>query len=287
MSASEPRVAVCIPAYDEVEHLRALLASIADTDYPPELMQVIVAVDGGNPDVVRVAEEAGARVVVQIPNQGSYAARNAALEAIEQPVEVVFFTDADCRVAKKWARSHIEALETADMSGGGVEWAFSERPTPAEWVDSLRHLHQKIYVERDSYAATCNLAVRWSVLEAMRFDPSYRTGGDAEFGRRATASGFSLVFTEEAAILHEPRRSRRALMTKVHRIAGGVAHQRERWVERGAPARVRLTRGPWRRAQRAGLEVGPLWGLRACILDWEANRTLRRAVLRVLEEPAT
>jgi glycosyltransferase involved in cell wall biosynthesis len=284
VNGTDARVALCIPVYDEVEALRRLLVSIADVDYPPDLLQVVVAVDGGDPAVRELAEAAGARTVVLSPNQGSYAARNAAIDAVDGAVDAVLFTDADCTVSRQWVRAHLAALETADLSGGGVRWAFSERPSPAEWVDSIRHLHQRAYVERDHYAATCNLAVRASVLDTMRFDATLRTGGDAEFGRRATAAGFSLVYTDDAAVRHLPRRTRRDLMTKVHRIAKGVPQQRARWVERGVLPSARLTRGPWRRARAAGLDVGPVWGLRACLLDWLANVLFRRAVRRTLSE---
>lgn len=286
MTSPATRVAVCIPVYDEVEALRRLLASISDVDYPHDLMQVVVAVDGGNPVVLQTAESFGAKTVVLQPNQGSYAARNAAIEAIDGAVDTVLFTDADCTVSRVWVKAHLAALDSADLSGGGVRWAFSDRPSPAEWVDSIRHLHQRAYVERDHYAATCNLAVRRSVLDAMRFDATLRTGGDAEFGRRATAAGYRLVYTHDAEIRHLPRRTRRDLMTKVQRIARGVPQQRARWVERGVAPSARLTRGPWRRARAAGLDVGPVWGMRACLLDWHANLLIRRAVRRTLSEVA-
>jgi glycosyltransferase involved in cell wall biosynthesis len=284
VTSTHKRIAVCIPVYDEDEALRRLLASISEVDYPRDLVQVIVAVDGGDPVVRQVAESFGAKTVVLQPNQGSYAARNAAVDAIDGPVHAVLFTDADCAVSRQWVREHLAALEHADMSGGGVRWAFSDHPSPAEWVDSIRHLHQRAYVERDRYAATCNLAVRASVLDDMRFDPTLRTGGDAEFGRRATAAGHRLVYTHDAEIRHLPRRTRRDLMTKVHRIANGVPQQHARWVERGVAPSARLTRGPWRRARAAGFDVGPVWGVRACLIDWHANLLIRKAVRRTLSE---
>jgi hypothetical protein len=49
----------------------------------------------------------------------------------------------------------------------------------------------------------------------------------------------------------------------------------------------RLTRGVWRRAQAAGHDVGPVWGVTACVLDWALNLHVRRAVLRLdREQPA-
>jgi glycosyltransferase involved in cell wall biosynthesis len=270
------RVAVCVPAFDETQRLRELLASIARVEWPS--VQVVVAVDGGNAATMRAADEGGAKVVAVVPNRGSYAARNAAVDAIEGDVDVVLFTDADCLVSPRWARAHVEALSSADLSGGGVEWLYSPRPTPAEWVDSQRHLRQQAYVEHDGYAATCNLAVRRAVLDVVRFDNGRRTGGDADFGRRARAAGFSLVYTPSATITHRARATRRDLLAKVDRLAGGI--ERERWAGRTPPS-ARLTRGPWVRAKAAGLRVGPVWGLRACLLDWEASVRIRRAVERV------
>lgn len=281
-----PRVAVCIPAYDETDRLRRLLASIRGVAHPADRMQVVVAVDGANPAVLAAAQEFGANALAVRPNGGSYAARNAAIEAIVQPVEAVLFTDADCEVDAGWVSAHLHALASSDLSGGGVRFTFTQRPSPAEWVDSIRHLQQEVYVARDGFAATCNLAVRWAVLEHQRFDASMRTGGDAAFCRSATAAGFRLSYTPEAVIAHEARRTRRELMTKVHRIADGMPAQRERMRERGMPKRARLNRGAYRLARRAGLDVGWVWGLEACLLNYHATRVINRSIQRVLTQPA-
>lgn len=286
MVAPVQRVAVCVPAYDETERLAALLESIRTVEYPSDYLQVVVAVDGGDPRVVSVAENCGAKVAIVSPNRGSYAARNAAVDAVEAPVEAVFFTDADCEVSPQWVSAHLSALSVADLSGGGIRWKYSDPPTPAEWVDSLRHLHQQLYVERDGYAATANLAVRWGVLNELRFDDTLRTGGDAEFGRRAVAAGYALAYTDDAWVWHLARSNRAELMRKVRRIAGGVHGQRDRWVERGAPPRARFNRGPYRRALDAELKVGPVWGLRASLLNFEATVRINRAVRKTLGRAA-
>ena len=282
----DPRVGIVIPAYRETDLLDTLLTSIARLDYPRELVSVVVAVDGGDPHTVAIAEAHGVTVVPVVPNGGSYTARNAALDRLPADVEVVLFTDADCTVTPGWVREHLAALATASLSGGGVRFSFRrDRPTPAEWVDACRHLKQQVYVERDGFAATCNLAVRRSVLERHRFDASLRTGGDAEFCRRVVAAGETLVYTDAAAVEH-PARTLRELLTKVRRLRNGVRGQAERWRHRQAPE-TRLTLGVWRRARRAGHDVPVLpWGVTASGLDWLLTVYFTTAVRRLHAEQA-
>ena len=89
--------------YDEVEGIARTVASVLDVDYPKESLQVVVAVDGAAAATVCAAREAGATVVPLAVNRGSYAARNAAVAALERPVDVVLFTDADCVAGPGWA----------------------------------------------------------------------------------------------------------------------------------------------------------------------------------------
>jgi glycosyltransferase involved in cell wall biosynthesis len=282
-----PRVAVCVPAFDEVDGVAAVVRAIHDSTYPADRLRTVVAVDGADPAVVAAARAAGAEVVEVVPNQGSYAARNAAVAAVGDTADVVLFTDADCRIPSGGVRAHVDALARAgaDLTGGAVRFTFAgPTPTPAEWVDSIRHLQQELYVSRDGYAATCNLGVRRTVLDALRFDATLRTGGDAEFCRRATAAGFHLAYAPEAWIDHPARPTRHALLAKVRRIAGGVARHRARWEERTVTL-PRPTRGPYRRARQAGHDVGPWWGLRASLLDYRCNRIVVTAVRRMLATP--
>ena len=274
-------VGVVIPAYRETDALETLLTSLAQVDHPRELLHVIVAVDGAAPATVRVAERHGVTVLPLPVNGGSYTARNAVIDALPDGLGAVLFTDADCVVTPGWVSAHLRALETADLSGGGVQFTFRrERPSVAEWVDACRHLKQEAYVANDGYAATCNLAVRREVLDQHRFDGSLRTGGDAEFCRRVVAAGATLVYTADALIEH-PARDLRELVVKARRISGGVPGQAERWRHREPPS-TRLTLGIWRRARRAGHDM-PLipWGAAASLLDWALTLNIARAVHKV------
>jgi glycosyltransferase involved in cell wall biosynthesis len=271
-------VAVCIPAFDEVEGIARVVTSVRSCGYPAESLRVIVAVDGGNPDVVAAAEAAGAEVCVVHPNQGSYSARNAAV-ARAGDATVLCFTDADCTVAPGWIDAHLRTLEHCALSGGGVQFVFSEDPPrPAEWVDAFRHLKQELYVTKEHYAATANLAVRRAVFDDMQFDPTLRTGGDADFGRRAHAAGHDIAYTPDARVLHPARVTTQDLLKKVRRLATGAA--RARRLRGVASRRPRLTRSAYRAARAAGYDVGAVWGARVCALEYRAQWVLYRAVRR-------
>jgi GT2 family glycosyltransferase len=272
-----PVVGVCVPVFNEVDAIVATVRSIWAADYPRDCVRVVVALDGGHPNAADAARAEGATVVEVIPNQGSYAARNAALDALPDEVAAVLFTDADCEVAPGWIRAHLAALAGAPLSGGAVDFRFAhEVPNPTEWVDSVRHLQQRTYVEQDGFAATCNLAVRRDVFATVRFDATLRTGGDADFCLRAKAAGFALVYTPAARITHPARSSRRELLTKVRRIAGGAPRVRALQGSSRRPS-ARLSLGAYRKARAAGYRDGPLWGKRECLLDYTAQRILERA----------
>lgn len=282
------KVAVCIPAYDEVDELIMTCRSVLDSGHPREDLDLIVAVDGASSRVVAAAESVGARVVTLPENMGSYAARNAAVAAVGDDAQVVLFTDAGCVVTPGWIDEHQRVLRESHMSGGAVRFTHPPGgPTPAGWVDSIRHLKQEVYVSRDRYAATCNLAVRREVLRACQFDPTLRTGGDAEFCIRAGREGFSIAYAPDAAIEHAARSTRAELLTKVRRICAGVPRQWSRWVVRPPLPRPRLTGYPFRLARSQGLDVSLWWGFKASVLDHRCNVMIFRAVRATLKEHAS
>jgi glycosyltransferase involved in cell wall biosynthesis len=276
-TAALPVAAVVLPVHEDpgVGHV---LRSLQRLDWPADRLHVLVALDGPDAETERVAREHGAQVVVLPTNQGSYAARNAAIDALPAEVEIVAFTDADCEAMPELLQAHLVALRSAELSGGAVEVTLRPKASPAEWVDSRRHLRQKHYVEVDGYAATANLAVRRSVLDSLRFTSGLRSGGDADFCLRARAAGLSLVYTEGARVLHPARTTDAEVMKKVRRICTGIEANPARWKDRviRKPS-VRVSLRVVRQAHSAGVSRGPLWDARAFLLDQRASRAIYRS----------
>ena len=215
---------VCVPAYGDPRDLAGLLTSLSGVDYPRERMDIIVAIDGPDAALESVASDSADKVVVLPHNRGSYAARNAAIEAIAHKTDVVMFTDTDARVTPNWITAHLAALDHCDISAGHVEVTYrGSKPTVAEMVDSVRFLDQRRLVEGLGHAATANMALDPRILRSVRFNPGLRSGGDREFGARARALGYHVSYAADAVVTHPARYSVRALIKKVMRVGRGFS----------------------------------------------------------------
>jgi len=256
-----------VPAFRDPQGVRRLLDLVRAVEHDPAGLRVVVAVDGGDEETVAAAGAGGAEVLA-LPKAGSYAARNAALDHLGDWPEVVVFTDADCLPQPGWIKGHLAALDGGvDLSGGAVEVTLRAKPSPAEYVDRMRHLRQEMYVTALGFAVTANLAVRREVLDVHRFADRLQTGGDVEFCRRVTAAGATLRYTPDAVVQHPARTTSKEVVKKVRRICAGMADQPERWV--GTPVTAaRIRRAPVTLARQEGVSQGRLWDAREIVLEW-------------------
>jgi GT2 family glycosyltransferase len=222
--------------------------------------------------------------VLHCPHPGSYAARNRGAAAARGGILV--FTDADCRPEPGWLAALAGALVGgAEAIVAGPVRVVPEGP-PNAWTiyDTLRGIPQEVYV-RHGYAVTANLALPRTVFEALGgFDSRRLSGGDAEFCRRAGASGIPLRFAPGAVVRHPARTDWAQLVTKARRVKGGQVAagpplRRLTWALRSLTPPLReilrfLRSGhPWRwRVTASGVRL-LLWGV-------ELGELVRLVVLR-------
>jgi glycosyltransferase involved in cell wall biosynthesis len=217
-------VSVIIPARDAGSSLGACLDAVAaQAGAPP--FEVIVADDASVDETAgRARSHAAVTRVVMGPGRGSYAARNAALAVAAG--DLLAFTDADCVPDPGWLAAGVEAMgRGADLAGGAVVSAVSDGPPNAwERYDRAMYLRQDELVREERFAATANLFVRRVVVDDLGgFDASLRSGGDYEFGRRASGAGRRLVYAPAAVVVHRPRASARDTWRLHRRLGAGWA----------------------------------------------------------------
>lgn len=247
---NHPPVGVVVPVRDD-PRLATCLAALAAQTLPAT---AVVVVDDGSSKPVAV-EQPGVTVVRQ-PPRGSYAARNtglAALAGLTPPPAHVAFTDADCVPDAHWLERAVAALESGTTSGvvtGPIEvFPRGRRPGAVELYDALTAFPQREFVERWGFGATANLVVAREVLEAVGpFRDHLQSGGDAEWGERATASGHRVVFRDDLVVRHPARATVRELVAKARRTTRGaeqLGRDRDDLPPWHRIAAERLTR-PWR-----------------------------------------
>ena len=92
-TTSCPLVSVIVAAYAEQDVIAERVANIRALDYPPQLIELIVACDGSVDETAARARAAGADVVLELPRGGKIRAQDAAVERAAG--EIVAFSDAN------------------------------------------------------------------------------------------------------------------------------------------------------------------------------------------------
>jgi glycosyltransferase involved in cell wall biosynthesis len=211
-----PAISVVVPVHRHWELLPGLLAALAAQTRPD--FELIVVDNDPEPGPAP-ALPPGARLLRE-PAPGSYAARNAGAAAARGAL--LAFTDADCRPDPGWlaALAAAAAAEPGALLAGPVRMIPPAQPTACARYELVRGIPQARYVAR-GYGATANLAVPAAIFRALGgFDGTRRSGGDAEFCRRAGRAGHPLRLTD-AAVDHPCRSDWPGLARKARRIKGG------------------------------------------------------------------
>ena len=99
-----PAVSVIVAAYAEEDVIAERVANIRALDYPPQLIELIVACDGSPDETASRARAAGADVVLELPRGGKIRAQDAAVETARS--EIVAFSDANVT----WERAALRRL---------------------------------------------------------------------------------------------------------------------------------------------------------------------------------
>ena len=206
-------VSVVIPHLNQAQALARCLASLAaGTEVPDE----VVVVDNGSHELpVAVCEATGARLL-QEPTPGPGPARNRG--AATTTGEVLAFIDADCLADPRWIAAIRAGFAdpAAEILGGDVRIAYTdpERLTLLEAYESIYAYRMDIYIRRDGFTGTGNLAVRRPVLEAVGPFAGLGVAEDIDWGKRATAAGHRITYVPEMRAYHPARTSFSDLLRK-------------------------------------------------------------------------
>ncbi|MHA3980947.1 glycosyltransferase family 2 protein [Halovulum sp. GXIMD14794] len=217
-----PRVSVVIPHLNHAEALRRCLAALDAQQDPPPFEAIVV--DNGShalPEAVLAAFPFARLLTEATPGPGP--ARSTG--ARQARGELLAFIDADCIAAPDWLAvltDYLDAHPQTGVIGGNVTIALADPalPTPVEAYESVWGYRMKLYVERDGYTATCNMATRRAVFEAIGDFAGIGLAEDVDWGRRASAAGVRLDYVPDMRIATPARDSFAELARKWDRHIG-------------------------------------------------------------------
>jgi glycosyltransferase involved in cell wall biosynthesis len=136
----KPRISVVIPTYNEEKNIRRTLFKLNHQTIPREDYEVII-VDGESKDRTReIAEEMGARVVLQ-KRKGIGGARTDGFLAAK--ADFVATTDADCLVPNQWLEIFLEDLQDPRV----VAVTGPDGPIEQSWKSNLTYFILRCFIQ--------------------------------------------------------------------------------------------------------------------------------------------
>lgn len=116
-----PEVSVIVAAYREADVIGAKVANLRALDHPAGALEIVVACDGSDDGTPRLAREAGADVVLELPRGGKVRAQDAAVDAARPRSGILAFSDANAL----WERDALREL-LAPFADPGVGYVCGQ-----------------------------------------------------------------------------------------------------------------------------------------------------------------
>ncbi len=229
----QPRVTIAMPAFNEEDYIEACIASVQAQDYPPDLIEVLIA-DGRSTDRTR---EIVARINEQDPriklvdNPARLQAAGLGLIVKQATGDVIVRMDVHAEYAPDYVRTCVETLEKtgADNVGGAqrakAKTAFQRALCAA--LDSPLGVGNARYrsADEEGYVDTVFLgAFRRKVFETIGlWDPGAITNEDAELNQRILDAGGQIYLSRDIVVHYFPRDTLKGLAKQYFRYGRGRA----------------------------------------------------------------
>lgn len=218
-----PRLSVIIPHLNHAQALHRCLCALAEQRERSPEFEVIVVDNGSRTQPVEVCAAFDFVRLAFEAEPGPGPARN--LGARLATADLLAFTDADCTVDPDWVSNIVRFLDgqpEVSIIGGDVRIACKDplHMTAIEAYESIFGYRIALYVRRDHFAGSGNLAVRKPVFESVGGFSGIMVAEDRDWGQRAHAMGHKVVFRPEMLISTPARQDFAELARKWDRHIG-------------------------------------------------------------------
>jgi cellulose synthase/poly-beta-1,6-N-acetylglucosamine synthase-like glycosyltransferase len=198
-SSHNPCISVIIPHLNEPNDLQRCLASLAAQ--AESLPFEVIVVDNGSRELPTAICEGVRLESESIPGPGP--ARNRGASVAKAPI--LAFIDADCIADSRWLSElnrFFARNPLVDYVAGDIRIARRE-PDAATTLEAYEEIYSyrvSLYVRRDHFATTGNMAVRTKTFRQVGPFGGIDMMEDNDWGQRAKACGVKLAFVPQARV---------------------------------------------------------------------------------------
>ncbi|QMU27350.1 glycosyltransferase [Adhaeribacter radiodurans] len=221
--SSIPFISIIIPTYRDWQRLSYCIDALDKQTYPKKSFEVIIVNNDPKDQVPENYYLPENITVVPESISGSYAARNKGISLAKG--EIFGFTDSDCIPHYDWLKNAVQFFEENleyDRIGGKVELFFSgNQYTVAEAYEIVYAFRQDENV-KNGRSVTANMFTKKAVLDKIGpFNQSMYSGGDFEWGKRATLNNFQIGYGSNVIVKHPARKELEQIIKKARRVVSG------------------------------------------------------------------
>lgn len=216
-----PEISVIIPHLNQPEALAACLRALEGQRDGPAGFEVIVVDNGSRALPSAICEAFDWVTLHQELKPGPGPARS--LGAKLAKGEILAFIDADCIASSTWIgaiHTFFSTNPAIHVLGGDVRIARDGPPNQIAAYEAIYGYRMQLYVTRDNYTATCNMAVRKKVFMAVGDFADISIAEDVDWGQRATEMGYRIAYVAEVGITTPARATFAELSRKWRRHIG-------------------------------------------------------------------
>ena len=227
MTGEAPVASIIIPHLNQPDALIRCLTSLERQDFEDGAVEIIVVDNGSRQPLDAVARQFPDVRFLSQSEPGPGLARNTGVGAARS--EILLFIDADCRAHPQWVGSAIKALTAAEIIGGDVQIDIVDPAhiTALEGYESVFAYRQSLYITREGFSGTGNLAMTRRIFDAVGPFGGIGIAEDRDWGQRARQLGHITRYVPEMIVYHPARKSFDELAEKWRRhVAHDLAKHR-------------------------------------------------------------
>jgi glycosyltransferase involved in cell wall biosynthesis len=201
-----PSVAVVVSAHDEESVIGRRVENLLALDYPPELLEIVVASDGSTDGTDAIVEEIAAREarvrLLRCPREGKVAAQHRSVR--ETSSEVIAFTDANTEWRPDALRTLLRSL--ADPEVGYVCGRLRLESPDGANLEGLYWRYETWVREQESACSsiTAGNGAIYAVRREAYVEDHPKFGHDFGFPYLMEQAGLRAVYDPEAVASEKP-----------------------------------------------------------------------------------
>lgn len=196
---------IIVPVHELTEPFQQCLNSVMTLNPAPD--ELIIAIDGGSPELIAFVEQQGVSAVVLHASRGPSSARNAG--AAQAQGEVLLFLDSDVIASPDIVLRVKHAFEHHSDAAAFIG-SYDDEPGDAGFLSQYRNLqhhyvHQTSSEEVSTFWGGCGAIYRSVFRELGGFDESRRWLEDIDLGYRLRSSGYNIMLVKDLQVKHMKR----------------------------------------------------------------------------------